>query len=93
MYSSLFSIYEINSTRVLQMHVVSGDVRVKGSIALVTQDAWVWPTTLRENVLMGLPYDEMKYEAIMSACGLNKDLAGLPYKDKTEIGEKGATLR
>ena len=36
---------------------VSGKVAVQGTLAYVSQQAWVMNTTVRENILFGEPYD------------------------------------
>ena len=56
------------------------------------QDPWIQNTTLRENILMGSPYEQGRYEAALSACALGPDLAVLPAGDASEIGEKGINL-
>ncbi|XP_055346894.1 uncharacterized protein LOC129594288 [Paramacrobiotus metropolitanus] len=70
----------------------SGDVGVKGTIAYVTQQAWIQNMTLRDNILFGKPFDERRYHKVIEACALQPDLAMLPGGDQTEIGEKGINL-
>eukprot|EP00892_Ulva_mutabilis_P005682 jgi/Ulvmu1/3486/UM161_0003.1 len=48
--------------------------------------------TLRENVLLGLPMDEERYQAALTAAQLAADLEQLHDGDLTEIGEQGVTL-
>jgi ABC-type transport system involved in cytochrome bd biosynthesis fused ATPase/permease subunit len=48
--------------------------------------------TIRDNVLFGSPMDQERYDAVLSACGLEQDLEMLKAGDLTEIGEKGITL-
>lgn len=78
---------------VSQMHLVSGDVKVNGRIALVTQQAWIYNSSLKENLLMGKTYNEERYNAMLEACALVTDLQALPDSDNSEIGEKGINLR
>jgi len=63
-----------------------------GGVAYAAQQAFVTSSTLRENVLFGLPMEQGRYEAALSAAGLDLDLELLPRGDETEIGEKGVTL-
>ncbi|KAH8083963.1 ATPase [Aureococcus anophagefferens] len=53
---------------------------------------WIWNGTLRENILFGAPLDRNRYDAVVAACGLSRDLNELPAADETEIGEKGVNL-
>lgn len=65
--------------------------RVMGD-PLRTQDTWIQNTTVRENILMGLPYNEARYQAAVEASALLPDLRVLAAGDETEIGEKGVNL-
>ncbi|KAF8057290.1 Abcc2 [Scenedesmus sp. PABB004] len=67
-------------------------VSVAGSVAYTAQDPWIQNATLRANVLMGLPFDEDRYEATLDAAALRADLEVLPAGDASEIGEKGINL-
>ena len=51
---------------------MSGNVEVRGSIAYASQEAFVFSSTLRENVLFGLPYQAEWYKTVIEACALDK---------------------
>ncbi|KAI9222632.1 ABC transporter type 1, transmembrane domain-containing protein, partial [Blastocladiella britannica] len=70
----------------------SGTVTVRGQVAFVTQQAWILNTSLRENIAFGLPYDEKRYNRVIDACALRRDLESLAQGDETVIGEKGISL-
>lgn len=59
----------------------------QGSIAYVSQQAWIQNLTLRDNVLFGRSFDEQRYNQVIDACALRPDLDILPAGDMTEIGE------
>ena len=44
--------------------------------------------TLRDNILFGKKYNEVKYRKVLEACALLPDLEILSGGDMTEIGEK-----
>jgi ABC-type multidrug transport system fused ATPase/permease subunit len=48
--------------------------------------------TIRDNILFGSKYDEEKYNSVIKACQLTRDLKNLKAGDLTEIGEKGINL-
>lgn len=75
-----------------EMSLVSGEMDVNGSIAIVTQQAWIFNATVRDNILFGLPFLKSRYDAVLDTCCLLPDLAQFSCGDLTEIGEKGATL-
>ncbi|KAF7657887.1 hypothetical protein LDENG_00020780 [Lucifuga dentata] len=75
-----------------QMTLLEGSVAASGGFAYVSQQAWILNESLKENILFGKEYDQHKYNAVLEACCLFPDLAELPYRDMTEIGERGANL-
>ncbi|XP_071446221.1 ATP-binding cassette sub-family C member 5-like [Hetaerina americana] len=74
------------------MLVIGGGVETNGSIALVSQQAWIFNDTLQENILFGLPMDQNRYKKVLDVCCLNRDLQLLANGDMTEIGERGTNL-
>ncbi|KAG0225880.1 hypothetical protein BGW41_004478 [Actinomortierella wolfii] len=74
------------------MYKHKGTIRVSGSIAYVPQQAWILHSSLRDNIVFGMPFDQRKYDRIIQAAGLLPDLAILPAGDQTEIGERGINL-
>lgn len=42
------------------------------NIAYVSQSAWIFSGTLKENVLCGQTYDREKYDKVIKACALDK---------------------
>jgi ABC-type multidrug transport system fused ATPase/permease subunit len=71
----------------------SSMVRVNGPLFLVTQDAFILNTTVRENILFGQAMDPTLYDRVLEACCLLADLELFGRSnDLTEIGERGITL-
>lgn len=75
-----------------ELLVTSGFVKHSGRHAFVSDNPWVFPGTIRENILFGLPYDEKLYTEIIRACQLEKDFKTFPQQDLAVIGEHGATV-
>ncbi|KAG0202488.1 hypothetical protein BGX28_005009 [Mortierella sp. GBA30] len=71
---------------------VSGEIRVRGSVAFVPQQAWIMNDTLRNNILFGNAYDPQYYNKTIEACCLQPDFDMLAHGDMTEIGERGINL-
>uniref|UniRef100_A0A4W2CZ23 Cystic fibrosis transmembrane conductance regulator n=1 Tax=Bos indicus x Bos taurus TaxID=30522 RepID=A0A4W2CZ23_BOBOX len=69
-----------------------GKVSVHGRIAYVSQQPWVFPGTVRSNILFGKKYEEERYEEVIKACALEEDLQNLKEKDLTVIGDGGTPL-
>ncbi len=52
----------------------------------------IYNSTVRDNILFGLPYDEEKYARTIRMACLEKDFDQFAAGDLTEIGEKGGFL-
>ena len=75
-----------------ELLVTNGVVTCSGSVAYVSDMPWVFPGTIRENILFGSPYEEKFYLETVRACQLEKDFKMFPQQDLSRIGEHGATL-
>uniref|UniRef100_A0A8P0T751 ATP binding cassette subfamily C member 12 n=1 Tax=Canis lupus familiaris TaxID=9615 RepID=A0A8P0T751_CANLF len=75
-----------------QMRLQQGIVAVNGTVAYVSQQAWIFHGNVRENILFGEKYDHQRYQHTIQVCALQGDLNSLPYGDLTEIGERGLNL-
>lgn len=75
-----------------EMDKITGRVNTYGSIAYVSQQAWIQNCTLQNNILFGKSLDKTLYNSVVNACALKQDLDMLPGGDQTEIGEKGIML-
>ncbi|KAF0696117.1 hypothetical protein As57867_013045, partial [Aphanomyces stellatus] len=75
-----------------EMDKFEGSIFVGGRVAYYSQQAWIQNMTIRENILFGKPYDRVKYNRVLEACALTKDLKLFAAGDRTEIGQKGVNL-
>lgn len=65
---------------------------ISSKIAYVSQQPWTVGQTIRENILMGLPYDAVRFqEALKLSCFL-EDLEYLPNRELTIVGNRGVNL-
>ncbi|XP_048247853.1 ATP-binding cassette sub-family C member 4-like isoform X3 [Haliotis rufescens] len=69
-----------------------GKIQVKGKIAYVSQQPWVFSASVRQNVTMGELFDATLYEKSLRACALKKDVGIMPHGDSTRIGDRGVSL-
>ncbi|XP_077453167.1 ATP-binding cassette sub-family C member 4 isoform X4 [Stigmatopora argus] len=75
-----------------ELPLEKGAMKVKGQLTYAAQQPWVFPGTIRSNILFGKEMDLRKYERVLRACALKRDLELLPDGDLTLIGDRGATL-
>lgn len=62
------------------------------TIAYVAQAAWLLNGSIKTNILFGAPFNEKRYNDVIVACALERDLDILDHGDETLVGEKGITL-
>ncbi|XP_038209551.1 uncharacterized protein LOC119830563 [Zerene cesonia] len=75
-----------------ELPVVSGKLRINGSVSYACQESWLYPATVRENITFGLPYDKQKYNEVCRVCCLLPDFKQFPYADLSLVGERGVQL-
>ena len=71
---------------------ISGTVKLCGTKAYVAQSPWIQSGKIEENILFGKEMERMRYERVLEACSLKKDLEILSFGDQTVIGERGIDL-
>jgi ABC-type multidrug transport system fused ATPase/permease subunit len=71
---------------------ISGVIKVCGTKAYVAQSPWIQSSKIEDNILFGKEMERERYEKILEACSLKKDLDILSFGDQTIIGERGINL-
>lgn len=71
---------------------VSGQVKISGTTAYVSQSAWIQTGNIEDNILFGSQMDKARYKNAIQACTLKKDLGLFSHGDQTIIGERGINL-
>ncbi|CAL5403498.1 unnamed protein product [Camellia sinensis] len=71
---------------------MSGTLKLGGTKAYVAQSPWIQSGKIEENILFGREMDRERYEVVLEACSLKKDLEILSFGDQTVIGERGINL-
>ena len=71
---------------------IEGNISSVGKMVYVPQTPWVFTDTLRGNILFGKQYNPFRYQAVINACNLHKDIDKLPDGDLTTVGGYGFSL-
>ncbi|KAG4974420.1 hypothetical protein JHK87_031241 [Glycine soja] len=71
---------------------ISGTLKICGTKAYVYESPWIQSGKIEDNILFGKEMDREKYDEVLEACSLTKDLEVLPFGDQTTIGEKRINL-
>lgn len=75
-----------------EIDITEGHVKVNGSLSYAGQEAWVFGSTVRQNILFGQSYDRHRYQKVIKACSLSRDFKQFPQGDQTVVGERGSSL-
>ncbi|KAL4486872.1 hypothetical protein ABPG72_009636 [Tetrahymena utriculariae] len=67
-------------------------VQINGKISLSTQEPWIIQGTVKENIIFGQEYDQLRYKQALHASCLEEDLSYFVDGDLTNIAEKGDSL-
>ncbi|KAF5287389.1 hypothetical protein FQA39_LY15927 [Lamprigera yunnana] len=69
-----------------------GEVEVNGTISYASQEPWLFPATIRQNILFGEIFDKTRYEKVLEVCALQKDFEVFPNGDKTVVTDRGLNV-
>ena len=53
--------------------LIKGNLEIRGSIAYVEQEPFIFPASVKENILFGKDYDKEKFDHVIKICELQTD--------------------
>ncbi|KAM6507184.1 hypothetical protein FALCPG4_018566 [Fusarium falciforme] len=80
------------------------DRTVKSRVGYVPQTPWIRNTTIRDNIVFGLPYCESRYRQTLAACDLELDVTEasrdrsvvtvkeVPHPERTDLGKETSAV-
>ena len=75
-----------------ELPLESGTINVNGKLAYISQEPWIFASSIRQNILFGQPMNKSRYDKVIKVCQLERDFSLFAHKDQTIIGEKGINL-
>lgn len=75
-----------------ELYLNEGTTVRNGRIAYASQNPVIFLGTLRDNVLFGRPFNQVFYNAVLSACQLDEDIQNFKDHDQVSVGLNGAAL-
>ncbi|CAH0554728.1 unnamed protein product [Brassicogethes aeneus] len=70
----------------------TGHLITQGRLSYASQEPWLFPGTIQENIIFGETYNLKKYNQTLHICGLLNDLNTLPKGDETVLINGGLNL-
>lgn len=75
-----------------ELPLITGNLHVSGKVVYVSQEPWIFASSIRQNILFGATMNKQRYDKVIRVCQLETDFMMFPHKDQTIIGEKGINL-
>ncbi|XP_036139278.1 probable multidrug resistance-associated protein lethal(2)03659 isoform X2 [Monomorium pharaonis] len=75
-----------------ELPLTSGRIESRGRINYVSQQPWIFASSVKQNVLFGQSMDKSRYDKVIRVCQMESDIDTFPYGDRTIVGERGMNL-
>lgn len=56
-----------------ELSINRGTLDIHGKVSFCSQEPWLFQGSVRNNILFGLPFDDIRYRRVVNVCALNKD--------------------
>ncbi|GAA5991157.1 hypothetical protein JCM10908_006564 [Rhodotorula pacifica] len=75
-----------------ELEVIRGTVELPASVSYAAQHPWLESLSVKDNITFGYDFDQKRYDQVLEACALERDLELLPDGEATFVGERGISL-
>lgn len=75
-----------------ELPLISGSIENRGRINYISQQPWIFASSVKQNILFGQTMDESRYNEVIKVCEMESDIDSFPQGDCTIVGERGINL-
>ncbi|XP_032671366.1 probable multidrug resistance-associated protein lethal(2)03659 [Odontomachus brunneus] len=75
-----------------ELPLASGSIESHGRINYVSQQPWIFASSVKQNVLFGQEMDKSRYDRVIKVCQMESDISSFSHGDRTIVGERGINL-
>ncbi|XP_063922990.1 ATP-binding cassette sub-family C member 4-like [Zophobas morio] len=79
-------------TLLKEFEISKGDLVVEGRMSYAPQEPWLFPSTIKQNIIFGSTYNHERYQDVIKACDLQYDFDLLEDGDSTVVADRGINL-
>ncbi|XP_031345180.1 probable multidrug resistance-associated protein lethal(2)03659 isoform X2 [Photinus pyralis] len=69
-----------------------GEIEMCGEVSYASQDPWLFPATVRQNIIFAEEFDEKRYRKVIEVCALEHDFDAFLSGDQTCVADHGLNL-
>ncbi|XP_050297884.1 probable multidrug resistance-associated protein lethal(2)03659 [Anthonomus grandis grandis] len=72
--------------------ISEGKLLSEATFSYCSQDAWLFPSSIKQNIIFGEPLDELRYQTVVKVCALEYDFNLFDHGDETIVADGGKNL-
>lgn len=72
--------------------ICQGKLHIQGSISYASEEPWLFPSTIKQNILFGQKYDKERYTKVLNVCALEVDIESFDRGDESIVDDSGTNL-
>lgn len=72
--------------------ISSGSLKIQGTMSYASEEPWLFPSSIRQNILFGQKYDDDRYRKVLNVCALEQDIDTFDTGDSSIVDDRGMNL-
>ncbi|KAK2142908.1 hypothetical protein LSH36_899g00029 [Paralvinella palmiformis] len=75
-----------------EIGLTTGGVAIRGRLAYTPQQPWLFPDTIKENIVFGGEFNRRLFEKVINMTALDRDISIFPHGYLSRVGDRGLKL-